>query len=94
MALETLYEEAKLFKPQIFWNIARCRYLKDSWMMQNSVHGCDEESEILENFTHICTVVQSSGGCGHEVSRRRDFFQVVMSLLVTSVGYCRYLRWP
>ncbi len=52
---------------------------------------CGEDIDILEDFTYLGSVVQNSGGSGHEVFRQIGLAHAVMNALDTSIWHCRYL---
>lgn len=66
--LKTLHEEVKPLGFRVSWAKTKVQIfggLLDDTVA--SVQVCGEDSEVLEDFTHIRRVAQNSRGCSHEV---------------------------
>ena len=92
MALEALHEEVKPLRFKVSWAKTKVQVfggVLDETVQ--SVHVCDEDIEILKNFTYLGSVVHNDGGSNQEVTQRIGLAHGVTYLLNTSIWSCRYL---
>ena len=90
MALVALHEEIKTLELQV----SRPKTKFQLFGGLQSLHACDKNIEISENFTYLGSVVHNVGGLRQDVLRRIGLAHSVRDSFNTTIWYCRYLcRW-
>ncbi len=92
MALEVLYEEAKLLGLEVSWTKTKVQAsggLLDDTVQ--SVHACGENIKVLESFSYLGTVVHKIVKSDQEAIRRIGLAFGVMDSLNMSLWRCQYL---
>jgi sorting nexin-29 len=90
-ALEALEMETRPLGLQVSWTKTKVQSFDDCLAGCSAVSVCGESVEVLDRFTYLGSVIQSSGGSDLEVDRRLGLSYGVMESLNQAVWRCRYL---
>jgi hypothetical protein len=90
-SLEALDQEAKPLGLQISWIKTKIQAFDDCLSNTLSVSVCGENVEVLSSFTYLGSVIDSSGGCDSDVSRRMGLASGAMESLDRSIWCSRNL---